>query len=277
MMPPRSARTAVVLLVLVAATACSSMSRKFTFMRPDLSQREFTRTAPEYDIRPDRKNQAAIDARSRVMLADQRLRAGQFEQAAAEARAALKADPKSAQAHTILGVAADQAGQSAQAGGHYAKAAALAPTDGGALNNYGAWLCGNGRAAESLAWFDRALAAPGYATPASARANAGACALDAGQLQRAERDLRLALAQEPQEPTALAAMARLAFSAGRYLEARAFSERRLAAAPPAAENLRLASQIEQKLGDNRASARYLQQLAAQFPQGGAQPGETADQ
>lgn len=276
-MPLRRLAAALIVSGLVLVTGCGSMSRKFTFMRPDLSKREFTRTAPEYDIRPDRSGQAALDARGRLMLADQRLRAGQYDQAAVEARAALKLDPKSAQAHTILGVVADGKGQSAQAGGHYAKAAALAPADGSALNNYGAWLCSNGRAAESIAWFDRALAAPGYATPASARANAGACAVDAGQPQRAERDLRLALAQQPENPAALSAMARLAFDAGRYMEARAFSERRLAAAPAAADNLRLASQIEQKLGDNAASARYLQQLSAQFPQRGARPGETADQ
>lgn len=277
MMPLRKAVTGLLVLGLLLATGCSSMSRKFTFMRPDLSKREFTRTAPEYDIRPDRKGRAALDARGRLMLADQRLRAGQYDQAADEARAVLKADPKSAQAHTILGVVADTKGQAAQAGGHYEKAAALAPTDGSALNNFGAWLCSNGRAAESIAWFDRALAAPGYATPASARANAGACAVQAGQPQRAERDLRLALAQQPENPVALAAMARVAFDAGRYLEARAFSERRLAAAPAAPDNLRLASQIEQKLGDNAASARYLQQLSAQFPARGARPGETADQ
>jgi type IV pilus assembly protein PilF len=276
-MRPRRLATVMLVSGLVFATGCASMSRKFTFMRPDLSRRDFTRTAPEYDIRPDRKGQAALDARGRLMLADQRLRAGQYDQAEVEARAALKLDPKSARAHTILAVVADSKGQPAQAGGHYAKAAALSPADGSMLNNYGAWLCSNGRAAESIAWFDRALAAPGYATPASARANAGACAVDAGQPQRAERDLRLALTQQPGNPAALAAMARLAFDAGRYMEARAFSERRLAAAPAAADNLRLASQIEQKLGDNAASARYLQQLSAQFPQRVAQPGETADQ
>src|SRR3546814_6712665 len=68
-----------------------------------------------------------------------------------------------------------------RAGGYYARAAELAPEQGTALNNYGAWLCGNGRAAESLAWIDRALADPIYRQRASALANAGSCALKAGQ------------------------------------------------------------------------------------------------
>ena len=272
-MQPRDA-VAVAIVLALTLGGCASMSRKFTFMRPDVSRKGYTQVAPDYDVRGGKARSGQLAAMDRIALADQRLRSGHYAEAEADAKAALKLDPKSADAHTLLAVVAEQRGQKAQAGGHYAQATELAPARGSVLNNYGAWLCGNGRAAESLAWFDRALADPGYATPASARANAGSCAVDAGQPGRAERDLRQALAQDPTNATALAAMARSAFGGGRYLEARAFSERRLAAAPPDAESLRLASQIEQKLGDNQASARYLQQITAQFPQGAAQSGET---
>lgn len=269
-------RDAIVLALAasVLAGGCASMSRKFTFMRPDVSRKGYTQVAPDYDVRGGKARSGTLAAMDRIALAEQRLRSGQYAEAEADAKAALKLDPKSADANTLLAVVAEQRGQRAQAGGYYARAAELAPARGSVLNNYGAWLCSNGRATESLAWFDQALADPNYATPASARANAGSCALDAGQPVRAERDLRLALAQDPNDATALAAMARSAFGAGRYLEARAFSERRLAAAPASAESLRLASQIEQKLGDNQASARYLQQITAQFPDGAVQSGET---
>ncbi|REN20808.1 type IV pilus biogenesis/stability protein PilW, partial [Mycobacterium tuberculosis] len=80
-----------------------------------------------------------------------------------------------------LAAIAAQRGNDAEAGQLYAKAAELGPERGDVLNNYGAWLCAHGRPAESLVWFDRALQAPGYTTPASALANAGGCALDAGQ------------------------------------------------------------------------------------------------
>ena len=273
-MPLHKAIVVPVVMAVVLATGCSSMSRKFTFMRPDVSRKDFTRTAPEYDIKPDRARSAGLAARDSVARAEQRLRAGQLEQAEAEARTALKQDAKSADAYTILAIVAEQRGQGADAGRHYAKAAQLAPASGNAANNYGAWLCSNGRAAESLGWFDRALADERYATPASARANAGSCAFDAGQTARAERDLRMALQQQPANPTALAAMARVSYANGNYMDARAFSERRLASGPPTREVLRLASQIEQKLGDNQASVRYMQQMAAQFPQRGTQPGET---
>ena len=119
------------------------------------------------------------------------------------------------------------------------------------LNNYGAWLCQQGQAAESLIWFDRAQRAPGNPAVAEAQANAGSCALDAGQFERAERDLRAALATLPGNPVALEAMAQLSFRQGRYMEARAFAERRIAAAPATRSVLQLASQIEARLGIGR--------------------------
>ncbi len=134
------------------------------------------------------------------------------------------------------------------------------------LNNYGAWLCQQGQAAESLVWFDRAQRAPGNPAVAEAQSNAGSCALDAGQFERAERDLRAALSALPGNPVALEAMAQLSFRQGRYMEARAFAERRIAAAPATRSVLQLASQIEARLGDRAASDRYLQRIRQEFPQ-----------
>lgn len=275
-MRPRSA-LALALVAILVAGGCASMSRKFTFLRPDVTRKEFTRTAPEYHVEPDSRRSGTLAALDRIALAEDHLNAGRFDEAEREAKAALKLDPKSGGAYTILAVAAAQRGQAKEAGGYYARAVELQPERGNVLNNYGTWLCANGRAAESLAWFDRALADPAYATPVAARANAGACAVDAGQPARAERDLRMALAQDPENLTALAAMARNEFRAGRYFEARAFSERRIAAAPATPEILRLASQIEQKLGDNRAAARYMQQIAAQSRVAPVPSGETGEQ
>lgn len=253
---------AVAVIAAVGLGACS----RLTFIKPSTKRKGFTQTGPDYTIRSDGRGNARMAALDRVALAEQRLRAGQVDQAEVEARAALKVDPKLPDAYTVLAMVADRRGQGPQAGGYYAKAAQLAPARGTVLNNYGVWLCGNGRAAESLGWFDRALADPAYPTRARALANAGACALDAGQYPRAERDLRQALSLDPANPAALGAMARNEYRAARYLEARAFSERRLAAAAATPETLVLASQIEEKLGDTAAAARYVRRLREEFPQ-----------
>jgi type IV pilus assembly protein PilF len=189
----------------------------------------------------------------------------------------LKIDPKSADGHTLLGMIEGRRGNAGKAGGYYAKAAALAPSRGTILNNYGAWLCGNGQAAASLPWFDRALADPAYPTPAAVLANAGSCALTAGQLDRARRDLARALALDPTSAVALAGMAESEYRAGHFLQARAFSERRLDVAPPSVQVLQLASQIEQKLGDTVAAARYVQRIGTEFPQTPAVPSGDASQ
>ncbi len=251
----------IILATLVAVAGCS----RLTFVKPKFKN-DYHRTAPEYNVRDDPADAERLLAIDRVSLAQQDLGAGQLDQAEMEARKALKADPKSANAYSLLGMIEEQRGHEAQAGAHYAKAVALAPTSGALLNNYGAWLCGSGQAAASLPLFDRALADPAYPTPAAALANAGSCALSAGQTERARGNLSQALALDPVNPVGLAAMAESEYRAGHYLEARAFSERRLAVAPPSVQVLQLASQIEQKLGDTAAAARYVQRIGTEFPQ-----------
>ena len=247
-MRPHKLLAWVVLGSLVVA-GCS----RLTFIRPKLERGEYTRETPEYALRADPQDKKRIAAMDQVAMAEQHLRGGQLDQAETEASAALKADPSSADAHTLLAMIAEQRGKAGEA-------------RGAVLNNYGAWLCGNGRAAESLVLFDQALADPGYRTPGAALANAGSCALTAGQSARADRDLRRALQYDPANPTALAALAELEYGAGDYMQARAFSERRLAAAPATLQVLQLASQIEQKLGDTAAAARYVQRIRTEFPQ-----------
>lgn len=250
-----------VLVALVSGLGCS----RLTFVKPKF-KRDFHQTAPDYTVRDDPRDVQRMAAIDQVALAEQGLRAGQLDDAETHANAAIKADPTSSDAYTLLAMIQEQRGKDAQAGPLYAKAVALAPTRGVLLNNYGAWLCGSGQAAASLGLFDRALADPGYPTPGSALANAGSCALKAGQDERASRDLAKALELDPANAVALEGMAESEFKAGHYLEARAFSERRLAVAPASVKMLQLASQIEQKLGDTVAAARYVQRISTEFPQ-----------
>ena len=257
---PRRAAIALVVLFLMFAAGCS----RVTLLRPDTSRGDFESTAHEVIITNNGKRGASGGV-ARVQMAQQNLAKGDFAAAEREAKLALKVDPRSAGAYTVLAIVQDRSGNAAVAGQHYRRAAELAPTDGGMLNNYGTWLCRHGRGAESLAWFEQALAAPGYQTPAVAAGNAGACALQAGQTARAEQLLRQTLAVDPENQVALSAMTELEFKAGRTMTARAFSQRRLAAAPADPSALLMASQIEQKLGDRAAAAEYVRRLRAEFP------------
>lgn len=263
-------RSAIGLAVLAGllVAGCS----RLTFIKPDMDRGRYTQVAPDYAVResPDEKRRVAVlDA---LGLAGAALRRGDLDSAEAQVRSALKIDPKSADAYTVLAVIAGQRGQSDLSGKHYAKAVQLAPGDGDALNNYGAWLCANGRAAESLAQFTAALQDPGYATPAAALGNAGACALRAGQAGLAEENLRRALQFDPNNVAALGAMAQLRFNQAQFLDARAFMQRRLVAAPADPDSLLLAAQIEDRMGDAAAAARYRQLIPGnQSPPGNGDP------
>ena len=257
-------------LLALAAAGCSRLS----FVKPTAKRGSLDRTAQVVEVHETREGAQRSSVRNRLALAQGHLARGDLDAAERDTRQALKLKADSADGYTLLAAIAEGRGQVAEAGAHYRRAAELAPTQGGALNNYGTWLCGAGRAAESLSWFERALADPAYPTPASALANAGACADRAGQAGRAERDLRAAISLDPENPLALGALAQVEFRAGRYLAARAFSQRRLAAAPADARALQLASQIEQKLGDMAAADHYGRRLREEFP--GAVPGNAGE-
>ncbi|HEX5755503.1 MAG TPA: type IV pilus biogenesis/stability protein PilW [Arenimonas sp.] len=256
------ARAAVVSLIAITTLAgCSRLS----FIKPDYSRNDFRRTAAELDVSTDTRDKNAIAQRLALQQGQLAFTRGDLAVARKAAEQVLAAAPASASAHTLRAVVADREGQPELAGDHYRRAVELAPHEGGMHNNYGTWLCANGRADESLEWFEQALADRNYGTPAAALANAGACADKAGEGKRAVRYLEAALELEPDNPVALAAMAEHEFRAGRAFRARAFSQRRLAAAPANASSLLLASQIEQKLGDTEAAAGYVQRLRAEFP------------
>ena len=257
-----------VLLVLIGLGAvllvgCNQLER-LTIIRPNAQPRGYTKIAPTYDV-SGKKPGAKEDPVMLLAVATDLYQRGQLDGAEEMTRRALKSQPNSGDAQTLLGAIAETRGDTAAAGKAYKAAVDSAPNNGLYANNYGGWLCANGQPAQSLVWFDRALADPAYPTPAGAMANAGSCANRAGQPIQAEVKWRSALALEPQNLTALSGLAALTFARGSYLDARAFAERWLAVNPEDAAGLRLAASIEQKLGDNEAASRYLSRLQATPP------------
>ncbi|MDE2406705.1 MAG: tetratricopeptide repeat protein [Xanthomonadaceae bacterium] len=248
------------LLGCVLLAGCTQLER-LTLIRPSAQPRGFTQIAPTYDV-SGKKGRDSTDPMMLLAVATELYQQGQLDEAERIARKALKAKPESGDGQTLLGAIAQARGDMAAAGRAYKAAVDLRPNDGLYANNYGGWLCETGQAAQSLAWFDRALADPGYPTPVGAMVNGGTCAIRAGQPLQAESRWRSALAVDPQNLTALAGMAKLESERGNNLEARAFVERWLALQPDDATGLRLAAEVEQKLGDNAAASRYLSRLQA---------------
>ena len=212
------------------------------------------------DNKPHRASQTDI------ALAEQYIEAGQYEVALDRLQNAVKLEPTSANAYTMLGVLYERINRPAQAEASYAKSTKLAPDKGDILNNYGAWLCRSGHPLEADAWFRKALADPFYKTPAIAMGNAATCALKADKPELAEAYDRQVLALDATNAGALQEMASTLHQRGDDLHARAFMERLLAAGKTTPEMLDLAASIEDKLGDASAARGYRTRIATEFPQ-----------
>ena len=217
------------------------------------------------DLKPD-SNTPQMASLNEVALAQEYIRDGHYEVALDRLQRAVKLDPLSADAYTMLGLLYEKINRPEQAEANYAKSAKLAPNKGDILNNYGAWLCRSGHPVEADALFRSALNDPFYKTPAVAIGNAATCALKAGKPELAEAYYRQILTVDAANALALQEMATLSYQRADYMRARAFMERLLATGNTSPDMLDLAARIEDKLGDSDGARGYRSRIASEFPQ-----------
>ena len=211
---------------------------------------------------PTKKQEAA---RANTELGQRYMQQGQLELAMEKLTRALEADGSYADAHTVIAVLYERIGNAQKAGEHYRRAAQLKPNSGAEANNYGWYLCNNGKPDEAASYFDRAIADPFYRTPALALGNAGICLARAGRYDEAEQKLRVALEQDQNNAEALYQMASVLYARREYFRARAFLQRYEAGAHARPESLMLGRNIELQLGNADAARDYTRRLLQDFP------------
>lgn len=253
---------------LLAVTGCN----RLTFVKPNLSKMEVEQVRQPVRARDNAAVKARASAQQLVSAASTAYQQGDVATAEKNARAALKADPQSIDAHTLMGAISAQRGRNAESGEWLKKAAQLSQGRPAEAANYGTWLCSNGDAAGSLQYFDYAAQAQAGADRAASLANAGACALGAGMEARADTYLQQALQYDPNSTLALESLASLSLKRGRAMDARAYIQRRLSVTPISAAALTTAADIESRLGDANAAAFYQQRLRTEFPNTNAPSG-----
>lgn len=204
-------------------------------------------------------------AETNTELGRQYMARGDYEIALDKLKRAIAHDRTYAPAHTVLAYLYEYVGDDEQAGKEYREALKYDPRDGSVNNNYGAFLCSTGKWQEAESYFIKALEDPFYDTPGLALSNAGTCALNEGELDKAERFLRQSLEYDENLATSLLALSRLNYRQGKYLNARAFMQRYEAAATHTEESLLAAYRIENELGDEQAADEYRRQLIQQYP------------
>jgi type IV pilus assembly protein PilF len=188
-----------------------------------------------------------------------------FEQANQKLLKALRQDPDSATAHYVYAILQDQLLEKEVAGKHYKIAVELDPGDSAAANNYGKYLCLNGREAESEKYFLRALNNPLYRTPEIAYTNAALCSLKTGDKTKAKTYFRKALAAKNNFGSALIEMSTLELDEGKFDAAKLYIDRFHLVDRPTARSLWLAIRVERGINGANNVEELGQQLESEFP------------
>jgi type IV pilus assembly protein PilF len=149
---------------------------------------------------------------------------------------------------------------------HFRRALDYAEGDASALhNNYGSFLCSQGRIDDGVEQLKMVLNNPVYPQRAQVFENLGLCIERKPDLEQAEAYLRKGLEINPKAPKSLLAMARLSFARNHYLSTRAYLQRYSEVARHSPESLWLGIRVERVLGDKDALASYGLSLKGNYP------------
>lgn len=190
---------------------------------------------------------------------------GQIATAMEELTIAIAIDPSYAPAYAMRALVHNYLKEPQYAEENFQQAFRLSPDDPELANNYGWFLCENGRPKEGLSSLLRALNNPLYPTPERAYLNAGQCAITLGDTQAAAGYLEKAYRFSGGSAIAALRLADLSYHQGNFDKARQQLNELLIKTEPNAEALWLALRIERKLGNTVAERKYASQLHRKFP------------
>ncbi|HEX7370615.1 MAG TPA: type IV pilus biogenesis/stability protein PilW [Rhodanobacteraceae bacterium] len=204
-------------------------------------------------------------AQTHTQLAAVYMGHNQLKEAEAALDKALSFDSNYVPAHTLLAILYWQIDHLQDADKQFRAAIAIDPKNGDTNNNYGKFLCDQGKRQDAMEHFRRALADPFYKTPAVANANAGMCLTKFKDYAGAAPYLHKALELDANYGPALIAMAQLDLDQNKAFEARGYMQRFESAGQATPESLLLGYQIATRLGDKGSATNYSNRLLDQFP------------
>jgi type IV pilus assembly protein PilF len=210
---------------------------------------------------PDLEDAAEIN----TQLGIRYLRQGDLGLALDKLQRAIEQNPRYLPAQRSLALVYESLGDFENADKHFRAALRLAPKNAEVLNTYAVFLCRRERYRDAMPYFERAAADPLYRTPEVALTNAAVCLQQVPDLEASERFLRAALRRNPRFPDALREMAEVSYKQSDFLQARAFLQRYIAAAPPTPTVLLLAHDVELALNEPELARGYAARLLSEFP------------
>jgi type IV pilus assembly protein PilF len=204
-------------------------------------------------------------AEVRLQLAIGYYTQNQLSTALDEIKQALAIDPNLADAYSVRGLVYMEMGETRLAEDNFQRALKLAPNNPDLSNNFGWFLCQNGREKESIRYFEAAIANRSYKSPAKALNNAGSCSLKMRDMVEAERYLTQAFQYEPGNLDTNTNLAKLYYARGDYQRARFYIARVTKSDRLTANVLWTAIKIDRKVGDRVSETSMATQLRRRYP------------
>lgn len=177
---------------------------------------------------------------------------------------ALELDPGSVEARMLLGLSYEQQNEPQLAESQYREALALEPTHAQTLNNYGAFLYGQGRFQEALVPLRKLVQRPDYQLRAQAYENLGLTELRLGHGKAAQQAFRRALELGVGQPRSSLELADLLLAEGDYEGAERHYRDFAATAGHAVRSLCLGLRLALARGDAQNAERRAQALKSRF-------------
>ncbi|HEX7326821.1 MAG TPA: type IV pilus biogenesis/stability protein PilW [Rhodanobacteraceae bacterium] len=245
------------MLLALGLTACKHNPGIIKYPTPMTNLKQ----APHDTAKEDKR----AAAQTHTQLAAAYMRQNHLKEAEAALHKAIGFDDKFVPAYTLLGILDWRINRIADADKQFRAAVALDPANGDTNNNYGKFLCAQGKPQDAMHYFKQALADPFYKTPALANTNAGECLTKSGSYAQASPYLHKALEMDPNFQPALLAMADLDYREGRAFQARGYLQRFETTGQATPESLLLGYDIATRLGDRATATNYSNRLQDQFP------------
>lgn len=204
-------------------------------------------------------------ARFNTLLGAEYIKKGRLKLAHEKLSKAIEQNPQYADAHHYFAILQQHLKQYDVARQHFQQAINLAPKNPALNNNYGSFLCKQGNYTEAEKYFTVAINDPLYNTPHFALTNAGVCAHEAGNKEKAEIYLRNALKKQSNFTPALYALAKLAYDQRDFSRSQAFLFRYNEIAGNSAKSLNLCRLTAIQMGNTSQSEQCASKLLQLYP------------
>lgn len=252
-------------VVLLAAAGCANNKSNMPKMQQQMQLPQIQSSLPTRDLPGQTVIDPAEVARINIQLASSYYSYGQFDAALESVHRALASQPNNAQALVIAGFSFLEIKDLPKAEESFKRAMSAAATDPDVLHNYATFLCRTNREAQSIGYFDRAIAIPTYRRTGMSEAGAGLCLMKLNRFDDAHARFQNALETEPYHPQALLGLAELEFKRGDAVKAQTLLRRQQQVSSPSAESMWLDVRIARARGNRDDANMASTDLRTKFP------------